>query len=123
MRKGSGGERPESDIEALLHTQEKDTLCDVILLIGDNYSEVRDLELLSTLNKRVNVLVCSLKGSVRPDYLLIAKNTGGYLLYNGERIAVQSVRKGEILSMGSYQYDYNGKEFKVRDTLKSSTRM
>ncbi|MFK7784443.1 MAG: hypothetical protein AB8B56_04960 [Crocinitomicaceae bacterium] len=123
MRKGSGGERPESDIEALLHTQEKDTLCDVILLIGDNYSEVRDLELLPKLNKRVNVLVCSLKGSIRPDYLLIAKNTSGYLLYNGERIDLQSVRKGDILSMGSYQYDYIGKVFKFRDTLQSETRM
>jgi hypothetical protein len=123
MRKGSGGERPESDIEALIHTQNKDTLCDVILLIGDNYSEVRDLELLSAINKRVNVLVCSLKGSLRPDYLLIAKNTGGYLLYNGERINLQNVQKGEILSVGSYQYDYNGKVFKVRDTLESSTRM
>ncbi|MFK7787655.1 MAG: hypothetical protein AB8B56_21210, partial [Crocinitomicaceae bacterium] len=66
--------------------------------------------------------VCSLKGSIRPDYLLIAKNTGGYLLYNGERIDLQSVRKGDILSMGSYQYDYNGKVFKVRDTLESETR-
>ncbi len=123
MRKGSGGERPESDIEALLHTQEKDTLCDVILLIGDNYSEVRDLELLPALNKRVNVLVCSLKGSIRPDYLLIAKNTGGYLLYNGERIDLQPFRKGEILSIGSYQYNYNGKAFKVRDTIESETRI
>lgn len=123
MRKGSGGERPESDVEAMLHTQEKDTLCDVILLIGDNYSEVRDLELIPRLNKRVNVLVCSVKGSVRPDYLLIAKNTGGYIVYNGERINIQSIRKGEILSVGSYQYDYNGKVFKVRDTLESKTRI
>lgn len=123
MRRGSGGERPESDVEAMLHTQLKDTLCDVILLIGDNYSEVRDLELLSTVNKRVNVLVCSLKGSLRPDYLLIAKNTGGYLLYNGERINLQNIKRGEILSVGSYQYDYNGKVFKLRDTLESATRM
>lgn len=55
MLRGSGGERPESDIEALLQTQEKDTLCDVILLIGDNYSEIRDLSLLPTVNKLVNV--------------------------------------------------------------------
>jgi hypothetical protein len=123
MRRGSGGERPESDIEALIHTQNKDSLCDVILLIGDNYSEVRDLELLTTVNKRVNVLMCSIKGSLRPDYLLIAKNTGGYLIYNGERIELKNLQRGEILSIGSYQYDYNGKVFKVRDTLESKTRM
>jgi len=123
MRKGGGGERPESDVEAMIHAQLKDTLCDVILLIGDNYSEVRDLELLNTVNKKVNVLVCSVKRSIRPDYLLIAKNTGGYLIYNGERINLQQLQRGDILSAGSYQYDYNGKEFKVRDTLESKTRM
>ncbi len=123
MRRGSGGERSESDIEALIHTQLKDTLCDVILLIGDNYSSVRDLKLLPNVNKRVNVLMCSIKGSLRPDYLLIVKNTGGYLIYNGERIELKNLRGGEILSVGSYQYDYNGREFKARDTLESATRM
>ncbi|MDG1332313.1 MAG: hypothetical protein P8P74_08275 [Crocinitomicaceae bacterium] len=123
MRRGSGGERPESDIEALLHTENKDSLCDVILLVGDNYSEVRDLELLTKVRVRVNVLVCSVKGSIRPDYLLIAKNTGGYIIYNGERIELKNLQRGEILSIGSYQYDYNGKTFQVRETKESTTRM
>lgn len=116
MRRGSGGERPESDIEALLQTQEKDTLCDVILLIGDNYSEVRDLRLLPTVNKRVNLLMCSLKGALRTDYLQIAKQTGGYLIYNGERIELRHLKPGNILSVGIYQYDYNGTTFKLRET-------
>lgn len=116
MRRGSGGERSESDIEALIHIQLKDTLCDAILLLGDNYSPVRDIELLPNVNKKVNVLMCSVKGSLRPDYLLIVKNTGGYLIFNGERIELKNLRSGEILSVGSYQYDYNGRKFEVRDT-------
>lgn len=123
MRRGGGGERPESDIEAIVHTQKKDTLCDAILLIGDNYSEVRDIELLRSVNKRVNLLMCSIKGSIRPDYLLIAKYTGGYLIYNGERIELKNLQNGDILSVGSYQYDYNGRIFKVRKTNESETRM
>ena len=123
MRRGSGGERPENDIEALIYTQLKDTLCDAILLIGDNYSPVRDLELLPDVTKKVNVLMCSIKGALRPDYLLIVKNTGGYLIYNGERIELNNLRRGEILSVGSYQYDYNGRVFEVRDTIESGTRM
>lgn len=123
MRRGSGGERPESDIEAILHTQLKDTFCDAILLIGDNYSEVRDIELLPKVTKRVNVLMCSIKGALRPEYLLIVKNTGGYLIYNGERIELKNLQRGKILSVGNFQYDYNGKEFSVRETIESSTRM
>lgn len=123
MRRGGGGERPENDIEAILHTQEKDTMCDAILLVGDNYSEVRDIGLLRSVNKRVNVLMCSVKRSIRPDYLLIAKYTGGYLIYNGEIIVLKNIQKGQILSIGSYQYDYDGRGFKVRDTKESATRM
>lgn len=123
MRRGGGGERPESDIEALLYTLNKDTICDAILLIGDNYSGIRDLELLPAVTKKVNVLMCSIKGALRPDYLLIVKNTGGYLIYNGERIDLNNLRSGEILSVGNFQYDYNGRVFKVRKTSESSTRM
>lgn len=123
MRRGSGGERPESDIEALLHAQVTDTLSDAILLIGDNYSEIRDIELLPKVTKRVNVLMCSVKGALRTDYLLIAKNTGGYLIYNGEQISLKNLQRGQILSVGSYQYDYNGKNFTLRPTIESATRM
>lgn len=114
MRKGGGGERAESDIEALLFSQKEDTVCTSILLIADNYSEVRDIELLSSVNKRVHLLMCSAKGALRTEYLSIAKNTGGYLLFNGEVIRLDHLQRGDVLAVGSYQYDYNGKSFEVR---------
>lgn len=111
MRRGGGGERPESDIEALIHAQAKDTFCTAILLIADNYSEVRDISLLPNIKKPVNLLMCSLKDALRPDYLLIAKNTGGYLIYNGERIELKYLKVGGVIPVGNYQYIYTGSSF------------
>ena len=48
MVNGTGGERPENDIEAILVAQEEDEKTDEIMLLGDNWSEVRDLKLLNT---------------------------------------------------------------------------
>ncbi len=114
MRKGGGGERAESDIEALIFSQDKDTFSTSILLIADNYSEVRDIELLSSVSKPINLLICSIRGAVRTDYLSIAKNTGGKLLFNGEIIRLSHLQRGDVLAVGSYQYDYNGKSFTLR---------
>ncbi len=123
MRRGSGGERPENDVEAMLFAQTRDTTFDAILLIGDNYSEVRDIELFKKIKKKVNVLICSTKTSIRPEYLMMAKKSGGYFLYNGEYIDLKNVLKGQILSIGSCQYDYDGENFEVRATIESTTRL
>lgn len=122
MEKGSGGERPENDVEAILFAQKTDTICDVILLVADNYSEVRDLSLIPKINKKVNVLMCSGRGAVRVDYLLLAKETGGYLLFKGERIELSGLQNRDVLSVGNYQYDYIGGAFILRKTTESTTR-
>lgn len=122
MEKGSGGERPENDVEAILFAEKNDSLCDVILLVADNYSEVRDLELVRNVNKKVNVLICAGFGAVRVDYLLLAKETGGDLIFNGERIQLSGLQNREVLSVGSYQYDYIGGMFTLRKTTESTTR-
>lgn len=111
MENGGGGERPENDIEAILYSQTNDLDCDAFLLIGDNYSEVRDLELLNDVQKPVHVLVVSAPKAVRPDYLLIAKNTGGKLYLNGETIEMSGIEKGAKLILQGIEYKYTGKEF------------
>src|SRR5690606_34139262 len=70
MQMGNGGEAPENDIEAILYAIENDNLADEIVLIGDNYSAVRDLELLKEISKPVHVILCAAPKFVRNDYLM-----------------------------------------------------
>lgn len=113
MLAGNGGEQPESDIEALLYAQARDTLCDAFLLIGDNYSEIRDLSLLKELNKKVNVLICAAPRAIRIDYLELVKQTGGYLIMNGVRYAFNDLKRGDVVMIEQLPYKYNGSTFKL----------
>ncbi len=78
MKKGNGGDPPENDLEAILTGVQFLEDYEDIVLIADNKSDVRDLELLSTINKPIRVVICDQRdASVHPDYLKIAFESGG----------------------------------------------
>ena len=112
MQKGNGGERPENDVEAILYAIENDTEADEILLIGDNFSEVRDLQLLPEVTKPVHVILCSAPKAVRPDYLKIAHDTGGLFIINGKKVDLLATQKGEKILIQGIEYKYTGSDFK-----------
>lgn len=114
MKAGSGGETSESDIEAILFSIEHDSLADAVLLIGDNFSDVRDLSILNKVNKKVHIIICSAPQKIRVDYLNIAKSTGGILYWNGVKIDLSSVGRGEMAVIGNHRYKWGGKTFKLQ---------
>lgn len=79
MKKGNGGDSPENDLEAVLTGIQYLTDFEDILLIADNKSPVRDIELLEKINRPVHVLLCDVRGTIHPDYIKIARETGGTL--------------------------------------------
>lgn len=113
---GSGGEPSESDMEAVLYAIEHDSLCDAILLIADNYSEVRDISMLRDITKKVHVLLCESPEALRVEYLKIVKETGGYLIINGQRIELNHLQKGDEITIQERSYLFTGDEFKMRKT-------
>ncbi|MEM7660152.1 MAG: hypothetical protein AAF399_28845 [Bacteroidota bacterium] len=77
MKKGNGGDPPENDLEALLTgLQYLDDFQEVIL-IADNKSEVRDIELLTKIDRPVHIILCDIRGKIHPHYYQIARETGG----------------------------------------------
>ncbi len=114
MRKGSGGpELSENDMEAVLKAIEIDPTATDILLIGDNYSDVRDIRLLDNVSKPVHVLLCAAPTKIRTEYLDIAKQTGGKFYLNGEIIDLSKVLDGETVVLQGFNYVYNGRKFRV----------
>ncbi len=104
MLKGYGGDGPENDIEALLKGIEKYPSHSQIILIADNNACVRDIELLKELKKPIRVIVCGYKkrSGINPQYIRIAKETGGSLhtieddIYN---LQYEFDRRGEVKSL------------------------
>ncbi len=81
MTKGSGGDGPENDIEAILKTIAKADSVSEVVLIADNYACIRDIALADRINVPVRVIVCGhrKKSGINPDLVYLAKVTGGGL--------------------------------------------
>lgn len=109
---GCSGDEAENDLEALLYAQQQFQSASSIMLIADNRSAVRDLELLSQLQTPVHVMLCGQRegGKNLPpheDYLTIAYRTGGSLHTLEEDISAQKLHSaGGAVRLFDWQYRY-----------------
>tara|TARA_B100001778_G_scaffold325437_1_gene320939 strand:+ start:2624 stop:4759 length:2136 start_codon:yes stop_codon:yes gene_type:complete len=103
MSKGGGGDSPENDVEAILKAEmNTDTSqYDMIILLADNNSCVRDISLYDRIQKPVKVILCGYSPliGIDPDYLIIAAKTGGGVYTIDEDIENLKLQvKGETIT-------------------------
>ena len=114
MMNGSGGpEISENDIESVLKAIELDSSATDVLLIGDNYSDIRDIRLMDKITKPVHVLLCAAPSTIRTEYLDLVMQTGGKLYLNGQIIELLKIKDGETIVIQGYSYSYNGRKFRL----------
>ncbi len=109
MLKGGGGDGPENDIEGILKGLEKYPMSSELILIADNNSCVRDMELIKDIHKPVRIIICGYnrKLGINPQYIYLAKETGGSIhtmesdIYN---IQVELDNKGKVISLQNYDF-------------------
>lgn len=104
-RAGYGGDGPENDLEALLEGAAKRAGMDELILVADNYSDVRDIELLSRLKVPVHIILCGAEYGVNEDYLEIAYRTRGSIHTIEEDIDnLAELADGATITIGTAQY-------------------
>ncbi len=110
MEKGSGGDRPENDIEALLLAEKEFPGTDFQVLIADNRAPVKDKILSDKLIKPVRIILCGTNAyDINIDYLNLARQTKGSVhLIEQDINDLTSMHEGEILKIGK-------KEFKIEN--------
>lgn len=110
---GGGGESEENDIEALLEAMHMIGEGDELVLIADNYSDVRDMELLPQLRTPVRIVLAgNLDHGINEDYLQIAWATGGSIHTLSEDIeTLKAVNEGELITIGPNRYRMSGGVF------------
>lgn len=115
MNSGYGGDSPENDMEALLKAQKKLGPGSEIILIADNYSEVRDMALLSKLTAPVHIILCGYEGAINEDYLEIAYKTGGSVHTIEQDIfdLLQKVKNGKFTFQGK-EYTFTNGSFYLK---------
>lgn len=102
MEKGSGGDRPENDIEALIAGEREFPDRDFQVLIADNKAPVKDMALVTSLRKPVRIILCGADPYfINPDYLNLARKTKGSVhLAEQDLNALSLIREGEALRIG-----------------------
>lgn len=104
-RAGYGGDGPENDLEALLEGAARKTGPDELILVADNYSDVRDIELLTQLKVPVHIILCGSEHGVNEDYLEIAYRTRGSVHTIEEDIDnLAELADGATITIGQAQY-------------------
>lgn len=104
-RFGCSGDGPENDLEALLDGAHRRTGSDELILIADNYSDVRDIELLTQLQVPVHIILCGTDFGVNEQYLEIAWKTHGSVHTIEQDIDdLTEMADGATISIGTYKY-------------------
>ena len=123
MLKGSGGDYPENNIEALIRAEEAFPSTEFQVMIADNWAPIKDKILWKYLTKPVRIVVCgATEFNVNIDYLNLARVTKGSVhLMESDIYDLSGLKEGEILKVGKNTfvvkngvfvetgYDYNNK--------------
>ncbi len=77
--KGNGGDCQENDIEAILAGIDHYSGFDHVILIADNNACMRDTAFMNKIHVPVHVILCGTFSGINPQYVELAKRTGGSL--------------------------------------------
>ncbi len=111
MARGNGSDLQENDIEALLAGIKSCPDCKDIILVADNNSPVRDIELMKDLGVPIRVILCGFSpfnpwgGGANPQYLNLAKETGGSVhTMEDDLLRLAELNEGESVEIFGRQY-------------------
>ena len=111
MGKGND-DGPENDAEAVLRAMDGTPDFDEIVLIVDNNSDIRDIELLEKLDRPIRIVLCGVgQKGMNFDYIKLAFHTKGTLHTVEEDITILvKAKEGDKFKLDGYRYEIvNGK--------------
>lgn len=112
MREGDGGDLPENPLEAVIYSINKFPTGSEIILIADNFSSPRDLELFEKINRPVHIVLCGARGTVNPDYLFLARQTNGTVhTVHNDITNLSAMKDGEIVEIEGKHYLLHDEHF------------
>lgn len=109
MSMGSGGDCPENNIEAILKTIKENPNCKEVVMIADNYANVKDFALLDQVKVPVRIILCGSSTGINAQYLNIARATGGSV-HTMEKDITELVKMAE-----GEEFRFKGQRFRLVD--------
>lgn len=105
MANSNGGDRPENDVEALLKgIAQYDDYTEVVL-IADNWANMRDYSLMNQISKPVRIILCGTSKGINPQYLDLARSTKGSIhTLELDVLNIDSINDGELLKIREQEF-------------------
>ncbi len=114
VEKGNGGDEPENNVEALLYGLQVCPECEEVIMISDNWATPRDMALLKKITKPVRVILCGTEEGINPDYLNLARDTGGSVHTIKEDINdLLNVNEGQEIKIGKETFVIKNGKFEL----------
>jgi hypothetical protein len=105
---------PENDLEAVLFAINQVPNAEEYILIADNDAPPRDMALLDKINRPIRIVLCDTENGILPQYLEVARRTGGSVHTIDEDLTALMVKKeGEVFIAGGRKYKITGGKIKV----------
>lgn len=116
---GGGGDAQENDLEAVQAAIRKYNNTDKVILIADRFSFMRDFNLLKKIKVPVHVILCDNTPYTNPQYLSIAKYTGGTLQTIDQEIKnMKDIDERETINISGIEYELLRGQFIQRGDYK-----
>ncbi len=110
--RGSGGDCPENNMEALIKGVKIAKPYKELVMIADNNAPVKDISLLKNFHAPVHIILCGVYDFILTDYLAIAWKTKGSIHTMEEDITkLASMLEGQEIKIGNSIYKIMGGEF------------
>lgn len=112
MENGGGGDAPENDVEAILEGIKLNKGCDEIILIADNWANMRDYSMIKDIHKPVRVIICGNMYGINTQYLDLARETGGSVhTMEDDLFDLMKLNEGQSIKIGSKTYSIKDGKF------------
>lgn len=114
MLKGSGGDRPENNIEAVIEGLKKNPNLKEVIMIADNFATPRDLEFLKQVKVPIHLILCGIHTSkgINPAYLnMIRANKGSIHTMTQDLYDLSKMTDGQVIKIEDKSYKLVRGEF------------
>jgi len=112
IKNGNGGDTKENDVEAIIEGLKYYPKTDEIILVADNYANMRDYAFISKIKLPVHIILCGAEYRINTQYLNFAYQTKGSVhTLNSDVFNLQSHKEGEHFFIDDKEYLFKEGKF------------
>ncbi len=115
MQKGSGGDTPENNIEAVLKGLKACPECKDVVMVADNFATPRDGKLLPEINIPIHWIICGGEEGLNSEYLDLVRQNKGYLhTLNYDVKDLHLAKEGNVIKVGEQEFILKNGKFRKK---------